>query len=180
MKKLSILLCALCFLTSAANAAVAKAEIQPIKKMPAIDKQFKPSVEERAKMRRAHEAAFEQKLGLTEVQKLKAREQRKAGFEKMKPVMEELKAKRQEAEAIRRSKLSVQAQEEKLTAIDKDIQELEKKVAEIRKQNMKDFESILTKSQRKTLKNMKKEGRAKFEHERRVHPQPMPLQKEIK
>ena len=45
---------------------------------------------------------------------------------------------------------------------------------------MKDFESILNKDQKKTLKQMKKDGREKFEQGKRVHPQPMPIQKEIK
>lgn len=182
MKKLSIVLCALCVFAAAANAAPEKTfPQQGPKKMPAFDKKMPQNMEERAKMKRAHEAAFEQKLGLTEVQKLKARELRKSGHEKMRPVMEDLRAKRQEAETIRRSKLTVQEQEEKLTVIDKDIQELEKKAGEIRKQNMKDFESILNKQQRKTLKEMKKEGREKFEQGRKIyHPHPVPLQKEIK
>ena len=165
MKKLAILLCTLCVITGSANAAVENEKVQAVKKM--------PPREDVMKMKKHHEA-FEQKLGLTEVQKLKAREQRKAGFEKIKPVIEELKVKRQEAEAIRRSKISVQEQEEKLTVIDKDIQALEKQAAQIRKQNMKDFESILTKQQRATLKKMKKEGRAKYGREHRLTPPPCP------
>ena len=86
----------------------------------------------------------------------------------MKPVMDELRAKKQEAAKIRNSNLTVAEQEAQLTVIDKDIAALEKKAAEIRKQNMQDFESILTKDQRKTLKEMKKEGRDKFN---KSHPQ---------
>lgn len=165
MKKLAIMLCAMCVLAGAANAA--DEQKMPIKKMP-------PNKEQIEKVRKAHEAAFEQKLGLTEVQKLKARELRKSGFEKIKPVMDELKAKKQEAEAIRRSKLTVAEQEEKLTVIDKDIAALKKQASEIRKQNMKDFESILTREQKKTLKQMKKEGRAKFERDRNLVKPPCP------
>ena len=170
MKKLAILLCAMCVIAGTANAAVENTN-PPIKKM--------PPKEEMIKARKMHENAFEQKLGLTEVQKLKARELRKAGHEKMKPVFEELRAKRQEAEAIRRSKLTVQEQEEKLTVIDNDIKALEKQAAQIKKQNMKDFESILTRKQKSTLKQMKKEGRKKFDKEHRLPPPPCPVRAKI-
>ncbi len=181
MKKLSIVLCALCIFASAANAEPQKLMPKNPKMMPAFDKKIPQNAEERAKMRRAHEAAFEQKLGLTEVQKLKARELRKSGHENMKPVMEDLKSKKHQAEEIRNSKLTVQEKEEKLIILDREIQALEKKAVELRKQNMKDFESILTKDQRKTLKQMKKDGREKFEKGRRVeHPLPVPIKKEIK
>jgi len=167
MKKLAIMLCAMCVLAGTTYAA--DDQKFPNKKMP-------PSKEQMEKMRKAHEAAFEQKLGLTEVQKLKAREQRKAGFEKIKPVMDDLRAKKQEAEKIRQNKnLTVAEQEEKLTVIDKDIAALKKQASAIRKQNMKDFESILTREQKKTLKQMKKEGRAKFEHDKNLPKPPCPV-----
>lgn len=174
MKKLLIITCAMCVLAGAASAneAPCKKEFakngitaeQTVKKM--------PSPEQIKQNKRAHEAAFEQKLGLTEVQKLKARELRKAGHQKMKPVMEQIRVKKQEAETIRNSKISVQEQEEKLTVIDKDLGVLQKQAQEIRKQNMKDFESILTKDQKKTLKNMKKEGRKNFDEHRKQLPPP--------
>lgn len=174
MKKFALTLCALCVLTSASIAAEADNKI-PEKKNP-------PTREQMMKMHHAREAVFEQKLGLTEVQKLKVREQRKQGFEKIKPVMEQLKSKKQEAEMVRRSKISVEEQEAKLTVLDKDIQELQKQANIIRKQNMKDFESILTSRQKKTLKQMKKEGRNRFEKGRRITPPPCPQDrsKEIK
>ena len=169
MKKLLIMTCALCVLTGAGvNAAETKAinegpkgNIEKFQKPP-FDRKA-PDFEQAKRIKKAHDAAFEQKLNLTEVQKLKARELRKAGHEKMAPVMKDIKAKKQEAEMIRNSKLTIEAREEKLTVIDKDLAALQKQAKEIRKQNMKDFESILTKEQKKTLKNMKKEGRKNFE-----------------
>ena len=174
MKKLLIMTCAMCVLTSAANAAASnavknetiKGNIENLKQRPQIERKA-PDMEQMKKIRKAHEQAFEQKLNLTEVQKLKARELRKSGHEKIEPVMKNIRAKKQEAEAIRRSKLTVEAQEEKLTAIDKDLTVLQKQAQEIRKQNMKDFEAILTKDQKKTLKNMKKEGRKNFDKKRK-------------
>lgn len=170
MKKLAILLCAMCIIAGTANAATEEAN-PPVRKM--------PPKEDMVKARKAHEQAFEQRLGLTEVQKLKARELRKAGHDKIKPVFEQLRAKKQEAENIRHSKLSVQEQEEKLTVIDKDIKELEKQAAQIKKQNMKDFEAILTRKQKTTLKQMKKEGRDKFNKEHRLPPPPCPVKTKI-
>ena len=125
-----------------------------------------PSKEEMMQRRKAREAEFEQKLGLTEAQKLKAKELRIKGREKMKPVIDEIKSKKQEAKMVKLSRMAVQAQEEKLAEIDAELKVLEKKANEIRKQNMKDFESILTREQRKILKQMKKEGRKKFEERR--------------
>ena len=54
------------------------------------------------------------------------------------------------------------------------IQELEKQANSIRKQNMKDFESILTRDQKKILKQMKKEGRQRFEERKKLCPPPCP------
>ena len=125
-----------------------------------------PSKEEMMQRRKAREAEFEQKLGLTEAQKLKAKELRIKGREKMKPVIDEIKSKKQEAKMVKLSRMAVQAQEEKLAEIDAELKVLEKKANEIRKQNMKDFGSNLTREQRKILKQMKKEGRKKFEERR--------------
>ena len=110
-------------------------------------------------------AAFEQRLGLTEEQKIKARALRLQGYEKMKPVMEEIKNKHQEAKMVKLSRISVQMQEEKLAKIDEELKVLEKKAHEIRTQNMKEFEKILTRDQKKILKQMKKEGRQKYHSE---------------
>lgn len=114
--------------------------------------------------------AFERRLELTEVQKLKARQIRQSGHEKLLPVLEQIKSKKQEAEMIRRSRMAVQMQEEKLTVIDKELKVLEKQANDIRKSNMREFESILTRQQKRTLKEMKKEGRRKYHME---HPSNM-------
>ena len=169
MKKFLIMTCALCVLTGIANANEAVTKNDIVKKGAAVNKTLHnmPSPEQAQKIKKAHEAAFEKKLGLSEVQKLKARELRKAGHEKIKPVMQDIKAKKQEAEMIRNSKLTVEAQEEKLVVIDKELATLEKQAQTIRKQNMRDFEAILTKDQKKTLKNMKKEGRKNFDKQRK-------------
>ena len=160
MKKLALLTCVMAmFLVSSAFAAensVASNDAQH--KVPNIQ-------EDRINRHKAREAAFEQKLGLTEAQKIKAKELRVQGREKMKPIVEQIKAKKQEAKMVKLSRISVEMQEEKLAQIDKELSVLEKKANEIRKQNMKAFESILTREQKKILRNMKKEGRKNYEKE---------------
>ena len=128
---------------------------------------YKKAVKE---IRQQREVAFEKRLGLSDEQKAKARELRKSGHEKLRPVVEEIKLKKQEAKMIKMSRMAVQMQEEKLAVIDKELKVLEKKAHDIRKQNMKDFESILTRQQRKTLKEMKNEGRKRYQAE---HPAQM-------
>lgn len=162
MKNLFILSCALCI----AMSVVCATETEP-------DKTLKQPVtkEEMIKQRKAREAVFEQKLGLTEEQKSQARELRKKGHERMQPVIQQIKAKHQEARMVKLSRISIQEQEAKLAVIDNELKVLEKKIKQIRKQNMKEFESILTTEQRKTLKNMKKEGRKHYnEAHRPPHP----------
>ena len=158
MKKLALIICTISILLGAGLAVSAATENNIPAKQP-------PTKEEIMQHRKARQAAFEQRLGLTEVQKAKARELRIEGRAKMKPVMDEIKLKKQEAKMVKLSRISVQMQEEKLAAIDKELQVLEKKANEIRKQNMKDFEAILTREQKKILKQMKKEGKKNFEHE---------------
>ena len=77
-------------------------------------------------------------------------------------VMDEIISKKQEAKMIKMSRIAVQVQEERLDKIDKELKVLEKKAHDIRKANMKEFESILTRQQKKILKQMKKEGRNRY------------------
>ena len=152
MKKILTVVCAMCLGMNLATAAPTQTETGNIQEI--------QQKQHQAKIHR--ENMFEKRLGLTEVQKLKAGEIRRAGYEKIKPVIDEIKNKKQEAEMIRRSRMAVQMQEEKLTEIDTELQALEKKANEIKKANMKEFESILTWQQKRTLKQMKKEGRKRY------------------
>ena len=125
-----------------------------------------------AAIRMQREQAFEKRLALTEEQKAQAKQIRLNGHERIKPVIEEIRAKKQEAKMVKMSRIAVQAQEEKLAVIDAELKVLEKKAHDIRKANMKEFESILTRDQKRILKQMKKEGRKKYQAE---HPYKMPM-----
>lgn len=122
--------------------------------------------------RAARHNHFETRLGLSEKQKAKAREIRLKGHENLRPVLEQLHLKHQEAQMVKMSRISVEVQEERLSIIDKEIKVLEKRVHDIKKQNMKEFESILNRNQKNILKEMKNEGRRKFKEE---HPVKTPL-----
>ena len=122
------------------------------------------------------ERAFEKRLGLTEEQKIKAREIRIKGHESIRPIFEQIIAKKQEAKVVKMSRIAVQVQEERLKAIDAELKDLEKKAHDIRKANMKEFESILTKEQKRILKQMKKEGRKKYQQNHPAKPM-MPMMK---
>ena len=131
------------------------------------------------------QAEFDKRLNLTDKQKTKAEEIRKQGFDKMKPIMEKTKEKSIELKKLRDA--NNENNKAQIEQLHKELQALKKEAHEIRQQNMKDFEAILTKKQKKELQTMKEEGRKKFEQERKKNyhgpinklPRP-PLQEEIK
>ena len=111
---------------------------------------------------------FEKRLNLSEKQKEQAESMRKADFEKMKPVMDKLQQKHKDIADLKdkTDDASVQKREQ----LKKEIGALKKELHEQRMQNMKDFESILTKNQQKELTKLKEEGRKKFEQEHKNRP----------
>lgn len=115
------------------------------------------------------ENAFEQRLGLSEEQKQKAKELRLEGRDKIKPVINQIKIKEQEIQMVKQSSLSEQEQVKKLENLNSDLKVLRKQAHDIRIENMKNFEEILTPEQRQILKEMKQEGRQKF-HNHRIPP----------
>lgn len=110
---------------------------------------------------------FEQKLNLTEEQKAKAKEIRLKGHEQMKPIIDQIRVKKQEIRKIKMSKLSTQEQEKRIKTIKAQIKPLKIKADKLRKQNMAEFESILTVEQKTTLEKMKKEAPKKPNHHHR-------------
>ena len=159
MKKILILTFALCATTMFVKAA----------DVPSATTQSPQQVQ----ARQNRGSMFEKRLGLTEEQKIKAREIRIKGHENLEPVIDQIVAKKQEARMIKMSRMAVQMQEEKLAIIDDELKILEKKANEIRRANMREFESILTKQQKRILKDMKKEGRQRYHSEHPHHRQPV-------
>ena len=154
MKKVLTILCILVLTTTCANAA---------------DRQFPkrhhimppPPKEMSQQEHKQREQAFEQRLGLTDAQKQQAKSLREAGFEKIKPVFDTLKAREQELLTVKQSSLSDDEKQAKIDSLKNDIHNLRKQAHEIKRENMKEFENLLTPEQKKILKEMKQEGRAK-------------------
>ncbi len=171
MKKLLVCLSIFCLaLTIPAQAE----EVQPT---PAEKPAVQAPEDSHAVRRMQREAAFDKRLGLTEEQKIKAKEIRIKGHEKLKPIFDQIKAKKQEIEVVKMTRIAKQFQDEKIAKINKEIKVLQKKAHDIRKENMKEFESILTRAQKRTLKQMKKEGRQRYHANHPCHKPMMPPQK---
>ena len=113
---------------------------------------------------------FEKRLNLSKKQKEQAKAIHQKGFEQMKPIMEQIKPIRKDIAEIKKSDLDEKTKNEKLKKDFDELKVLEKKAHEIRKANSLEFESILTKKQKKELEKMKAEGRARFEKEHRPRP----------
>ena len=133
------------------------------KKRPPVNPEFKK-----------RQTDFENRLKLTDEQKAQAKEIRVKGHQQMEPVMQKMKETRAQMDAVRKSKIAVQEQEEQLAKLRNEMRDLRKQANEIRMQNMKEFESILTKKQLKELNKMKKEGRKAFEkaHKKQIRRMP--------
>ena len=173
MKKTLILASLIAFTMTSVMAAETAVTPETATKSPAVQtdiQKVKPDFKRPGSKNNFKKPPFEERLKLTDKQKEQINELRIKGNEQMKPIMEQVKAKKQEAEAIKRSKMAVEMQEEKLNEIRADLKELQKQAHELRMQNMKDFESILTKKQKKELAKIKKEGRKRFEQEHRRPP----------
>ena len=119
-------------------------------------------------------AAFEKRLKLTDEQKAQAKEIHKKGFEKIKPIMDKIELKKEEIEAVKRSSLAPEVQAKRIVSLRKDIRELKHQAREVQMKNMKEFEAILTDSQKEELKKIKEEGRKKFEKEHKKNMFSMP------
>ena len=118
-----------------------------------------------------HENAFDKRLGLTDEQIKKSKELRLEGREKIKPVIEKMRSREQEIEMVKRSNLDDKTKQEKLNSLNTDLKYLHKQAHDIRVENMKNFEEILTPEQKKTLKEMRQEGRQQFNKRRFPSPQ---------
>lgn len=137
----------------------------------------KMTCENKAKKYEQKRADFDEKLKLTEEQKVKAHEIRMKGHQKMKPVFEQIKAKRQEAEMVKMSRIVKEEQDKKLAVIETEIQSLKQEARKIRMENTKEFEAILTAEQKCEFEKIKKEGKKKYKKHHKNHSKTMPLKK---
>lgn len=112
-------------------------------------------------------AEFDQKLGLTEAQKAKAKELRLQSRQEMEPIMAAMKAKYEEMEAVKNSVSLGFVKDKKIKALEDDMTKLKEKADALRKKNMEEFEKILTPEQKTNLETMKQEAKAKHQERKR-------------
>jgi len=103
---------------------------------------------------------IEKKLKLTPEQKAKAKALRMESREQIRPIMDAIKTKMEQKEIIKHNQsLSAAAQCEQVEKLNKQINELKRQAQDIRIRNERDFESLLTSKQRKTLDKIKSDAR---------------------
>ena len=121
----------------------------------------KPPMQKQYMEKRKQE--FEQRLKLTDEQKIKAKEIQEKSREEMKTIMKQIRSKREEIRKIENSFNTDADKKALIEPLRNDVRELNKKAHQMRVQNMKEYEGILTQKQLKELKKMKQEGKKKFE-----------------
>ncbi len=115
----------------------------------------------------AKKAEIDRRLNLTEKQKEQIEKNKAKDREKIKPVMEKMKAKHQELHKIYTDEsLTKEQKDKKAEAVKKDLNKLRVQADNCRKQNMKNFESVLTKEQKTEFEKIKKEQKAEMEKRR--------------
>ena len=103
---------------------------------------------------------LDEKLKLTEQQKAKAKEIRMQGRDEMEPIMNAIKTKHEQKQLIKHSKdITTEAKLEQIEKLNNQINALQKQARDLRMKNEKEFESILTASQKKQLDKLKEEGK---------------------
>ncbi len=133
----------------------------------AADCQTKPCPSHRA-VKEKMKNDFEKRLNLSDKQKQKAKAIHQKGHEQMKPIMQDIEAKFKELKEIKDSTALTDAEKEaKISQIKEELKPLKQKADTIRKENSKELEKILNKTQKKELEKMKQEGRENF---RKHHP----------
>lgn len=117
---------------------------------------------------------IEKKLKLTEEQKAKAKALRAETREQMRPVMEAIRTKTEQKEIIKNNKnMTAEAQCEQVEKLNKQISELRKQARDLRLKNERDFESILTQKQKKTLDKIKADAKKNMAKNKKCPPPPM-------
>ena len=101
---------------------------------------------------------MEKRLKLTDEQKNKIEEQRKLDHAKIKPIITQIKTKRQEIRTIiENTKLSDEDKSKQTAEKLKELDALKLQADNLRKENMTNFENLLTEKQKKEFEKIKKE-----------------------
>ena len=124
----------------------------------------RPSPEEM----QAKKAEFEKRLKLTDEQKEQIELQKQQDREKIKPIINDIHIKKQEFKTILEDESLSQAdKDKKLKELKDGLRELKGQAEELRKENMNNFESILTDKQKKEFSKIKEEQKKEMEQRRK-------------
>ncbi len=109
-------------------------------------------------------AEFEKRLNLTEEQKTKIEANRLKDHEKVKPIFDDLQAKKKELRDLNvNNDLSQKEKDKKADKLKKEIKKDKETLKKYHEDNMKNFESVLTKEQKAEFAKIKSEQKAKRE-----------------
>ena len=141
---------------------------------PALDKEGhqKPNFEGKHPSKAEMEAKrieFEKRLKLTDKQKQQIELQKQQDREKIKPIIEQIHLKKQEFNKIKNdSNLSQENKDKKLKEVRDDLRNLKIQTDTLRKENMQNFENILTEKQKKEFSKIKEEQRKEMDQRRKA------------
>lgn len=118
----------------------------------------------------AKKAEFEKRLNLTDDQKKQIEANKTKDREAIMPIMKELHSKQIEYKNVEENKALSQAEKDKQKAdIKAQIKNLKVQADNCRKQNLKNFESVLTPAQKSEFEKIKKEQKSKMEKAKKQH-----------
>lgn len=122
-----------------------------------------PPMPSKAEME-AKKAEIDKRLALTAEQKQKLEKNKEKDLKKIKPIMEKMKSDREQLHKIYSdTTLDTEQKAKKAEAIKRDLKKQHTLAEECRKENMKNFESVLTKEQKEEFAKIKKEQKAEME-----------------
>lgn len=122
----------------------------------------------------AKKAEIDKRLKLTDEQKQAIEVQKKQDIEKMKPIFDDIHKKKQEFKKVMDDKSLSQAEKDKkIKDIKSDLHELKGQADSLRKENMNNFENILTEKQKKEFTKIKNEQKKEMEKRRKVYEKPV-------
>jgi len=123
----------------------------------------KPTKEEMKARMEKRAAEFNKALELSDEQVAKAKEIRLDGHKKMKPLLDKKKAKLDEIRKVMNDDtMTVRAQDKKVQALRAELKEIDLDIRQMRRDNEKEFQSILTDEQKAKYAQIKEEGRRHF------------------
>lgn len=123
-----------------------------------IDEQKHPMHNPEMRKHKSNRMEIEKRLNLTEEQKQQREIQKQKDIEEIKPILDNIRTKRQEFRAVQEdTNLSQAEKNQKMKKIKSELKELKMKADEKRKEDLKNFESLLTTEQKKEFAKIKEE-----------------------